>query len=86
MLSQSLLNQSKREEYLHLVLPNEFITRSQEQRLDSQPLELGSIEPLLDAFYHNERLYVVSPYIEQGYKDLYRLAHHRQSFAESGIG
>ena len=35
------------------------------------------VEPLLDAFYSNDTLFVVSPFIEQGNKDLYRLAQFR---------
>ena len=37
-------------------------------------LDPSIVEPMLDAFYSNDTLFVVSPFIEQGNKDLYRLA------------
>ena len=48
-------------------------------------LDLSIVEPIIDAFYSIDTLFVVSPFIEQGNKDLYRLAQFRQSFSESGI-
>ena len=37
-------------------------------------LDSSTVEPILDAFYSNNTLFVVNPFIEQGSKDLYRLA------------
>lgn len=58
------------------------LTKVQERIEKLQKLDPRSgVETLINAFYKQEKVYIVNQFVEQGYSNLYRLAHSVQDFS-----
>ena len=58
-----------------------------QERIDKlQTLDQNEIEPLLDAFHSESRVFILNNFSGQGNRDLYMLANIRGNFSEADIG
>ena len=84
--SKSPQKKSKLKVLQSMKITRDNLKKAQERIDKLQTLDQNEIEPLLDAFHSESRVFILNNFSGQGNRDLYMLANIRGNFSEADIG